>query len=55
MAVGSDEMADLGFIEARLDERSAAGATGTNLLQTSVGSEDYEGTPANSGNIIANR
>ena len=42
-------------IEARLDERSAAGATGSNSLEASVGSGDYEGTTANSGHIITNR
>ena len=38
MAVGSDEMVDLDSIEARLDERPAAAATGTNLLETNVSS-----------------
>ena len=55
MAVGPDEMADLDSIEARLDKRSAAGATGSNSLEASVGSGDYEGTTANSGHIITNR
>ena len=53
--MGPDEMANLGSIKARLDERSAAGATGRNLLETSVDSWDYKGTTANSGDIIANR
>jgi hypothetical protein len=46
-------MADLGSIEARLNERFAPGATERDLLEASVGSGIYEGTTANSGDNIA--
>jgi hypothetical protein len=46
-------MADLGSIEARLNERSAQGATERDLLKRSIGSGIYEGTTAKSGDNIA--